>query len=155
MKRCINCNRNISDRGNRATRCGDCQKEFRKHKDDDINKKRGTIRRTAELNQWAKYIPTLTQQDKQDLITCYRNQLKGATGREALDIRTRIKILDDSYIPNELKETIKEVDHDAAILPHSEQIDWDAARTGWTQYYDDGVVTLSPEVFFRKKKVDQ
>jgi len=30
-------------------------------------------------------------------------------------------------------------------------INWDKAKHGWTKYHDDGVVTLDPEVFFRKK----
>ena len=30
-------------------------------------------------------------------------------------------------------------------------VNWEKAERGWTQYYDDGVVTLDPEVFFRKR----
>ena len=40
-----------------------------------------------------------------------------------------------------------------SILIGTERINWDRAKTGWTNYYDDGVVTLSPKVFFGKWKV--
>jgi tRNA U34 5-carboxymethylaminomethyl modifying enzyme MnmG/GidA len=170
MKQCLDCNRDISEKGNRSIRCDVCQVKHRnryKKKSDRLshdkwNNEHGTTRRTKELNQWANQyglnkdqILTISQQYMQDLITCYRNQLKGATGREALNIKTKIKILDDNYISNELKETIKEVDHENAILPHTERINWDKAKTGWTNYYDDGLVTLSPKVFFGKWKVDK
>ena len=35
-------------------------------------------------------------------------------------------------------------------------INWDKAKHGWARYYDDGLVTLDPKVFFRyQKKVKQ
>lgn len=155
LKECLDCECDISDRPNRSVRCENCQKEFRKHKDVNINKHRGTIRRTKETYQWSKFVATLSQQEIHDIVSCYRNQLRQATGREKLDIKTRIKILCGLYTPNELKETIKEVDHEYAMLPHSEQINWQKADHGWTKYYDEGLVTLSPDVFFGKKKVDK
>jgi len=38
------------------------------------------------------------------------------------------------------------------IAPGTRGINWYKARTGWTRYFDDGVVTLDPKVFFRKRK---
>jgi len=31
-------------------------------------------------------------------------------------------------------------------------VNWEKAKRGWARYYDDGVVTLDPEVFFRRRK---
>jgi len=31
-------------------------------------------------------------------------------------------------------------------------VNWEAAEHGWAKYHDDGLVTLDPEVFFRKRR---
>ena len=162
MKECLDCNRDISDKGNRTLRCDKCQNKHRaiyKKKSDDKshikwNNKVGSARYNKDTYQWTKQIKKLSQAGLRDLVSCYRNRLIGTTGREKLDIKTRIKIICKMYKPNKLKETIKEVDHENAMLPHTEQINWDKAKTGWTNYYDAGLVTLSPEVFFGKWKVN-
>lgn len=163
LKHCLDCNCDISDKGNRAIRCNDCQekhrnnyeKENHKKRNEKSNKEHGSTRYNKTTYQWTKFVKTLSQQEIHDLVSCYRNQLRQATGREKLDIKTRIKILCDLYEPNELKETINEVDHEYAMLPHSEHINWQKAEHGWTKYYDEGLVTLNPDVFFGKKKVNK
>lgn len=40
------------------------------------------------------------------------------------------------------------------IAPETSGINWDKAKHGWTRYYDDGVVTLNVDLFFRHKKED-
>lgn len=57
---------------------------------------------------------------------------------------------DELFVQSITESTIRK----RAMLPHSEHINWDEAKTGWAQYYDDGLVTLSPEVFFGKWKVN-
>ena len=34
-------------------------------------------------------------------------------------------------------------------------VNWKKAKHGWTKYYDDGIVTLDPGVFFGKKKKEK
>ena len=171
MKRCLKCNCDISDRGNRAIRCNNCQKEFRKHKDDDINKKRGSTRCNKETNDWSKQIKKLSQAEIHDLVSTYRNKLRYANGREKMDIKTRIKILTGYYkdakpldyrgVSNR-HNYYSDYDPDnietwetSGILSASRFINWEKAKKGWTKYHDDGLVTLSPDVFFGKwKKVD-
>ena len=36
------------------------------------------------------------------------------------------------------------------IAPGTNGINWDKAKNGWTRYYDDGLVTLSPKIFFKR-----
>ena len=31
------------------------------------------------------------------------------------------------------------------------EVDWIGALEGWVPYYDDGIITLNPNVFFEKK----
>ena len=38
------------------------------------------------------------------------------------------------------------------IAEETRGINWHKAKTGWTNYFDDGIVTLSAKVFFRKRK---
>ena len=40
------------------------------------------------------------------------------------------------------------------IAPETNGINWDRARHGWVRYYDDGIVTLDPKLFFKQKKED-
>ena len=39
-----------------------------------------------------------------------------------------------------------------SIAPGTRGINWKKAEYGWAQYFDDGVVTLNAELFFRKRK---
>ena len=39
-----------------------------------------------------------------------------------------------------------------SIASGTEHINWKKAEKGWTRYFDDGVVTLDPKVFFRRRK---
>lgn len=38
------------------------------------------------------------------------------------------------------------------IAPETNGVNWDKARHGWTRYYDDGVVTLDADLFFRTRR---
>ena len=38
------------------------------------------------------------------------------------------------------------------VVEGTRRVNWEKAKHGWTRYYDDGVVTLDPEVFFRVRK---
>lgn len=222
MKKCLTCNCDISDRGNRATKCKECQRKTRHNK---WNKKIGTARRTSSMYHWKTEIKSMSKCEVSYIITQCKKQLKHCTNyREKLDLITLIKIItriyeqipnlrgvkriatlkcddckfnnkftkdctfkntmDDSTIPNygcndyqydseilykdrnDILQIIKELTqiypqpefmekelrekdiHALAILPHTERINWDKAKTGWTQYYDDGLVTLNTDVFF-------
>ena len=35
------------------------------------------------------------------------------------------------------------------------RINWKKAKHGWARYYDDGIITLDPDVFFGKKKKEK
>ena len=174
MKKCEKCGCDISDRGNRSVKCNDCQKKYRKEynkiTNGQSNKQLGSIRYNKETYQWARQIKKLSQAEIHDLVSTYRNKLTHAKGREKMDIKVRIKILTDCY------KNAKPLDYRGAryppnkhysnydpdnietwktsgIISSSRYINWDKAKTGWTQYYDDGLVTLSPDMFFGKWKV--
>lgn len=228
MKKCLDCNHDISDRGNRATRCTKCQRKYRLLVFDKDNKRKGTARRTYSMYHWFKEIQYMSKCEVSCIITQCKKQLKHCNNyREKLDLVTLIKIItriydevpnlrgvkriatlkcddckfnnrflkkctlgnemDDltynyecndyqydseilykdrndisailrdiereyptaEFMENELKE--KDIPR-LAIAPGTERINWERAETGWTQYYDDGLVTLSPEIFFGKKK---
>ena len=58
---------------------------------------------------------------------------------------------DELFIQPVTENTIRK----RAMLPHSEEINWQKAEHGWTKYYDEGIITLDPDVFFSKKKVNK
>lgn len=42
---------------------------------------------------------------------------------------------------------------DNIALPNKHvNINWKKAKHGWAKYYDDGIITLDPKVFFRGRK---
>lgn len=46
----------------------------------------------------------------------------------------------------------KYLEKNIALPNRHTSINWDKAKHGWTRYYDDGIITLDPDLFFRTKK---
>ena len=98
MNKCIDCNCDISDRGNRAIRCDRCQRIYRLSVFNTDNKRKGTARRDKSTYQWKQELVNLTSDDLMQLVTIYKERIKYAkTDEETKELRTRIKIITVLY----------------------------------------------------------
>lgn len=95
MRHCTICNTDISNLGNRAIRCKECQKLY---KTSLWNRLLGSARANKERYQFFKMLQDLTLVELQVIFGKTKRDCKYAVNRKELtEIRTRLKIVNNVY----------------------------------------------------------
>lgn len=140
-----------------------------KHKKErkQYNKRMGIlrpIRMNAETYQWSKEMQELTQNEVLAMFNLYKIKKRHEKDtRKNHILRTQIKWLygkvymEKSVSPDNprykmLAVSIPNSDNEHLFMECSSRVNWSMAESGWTDFYDDGVVTLSPLVFYDEEE---
>lgn len=155
MKICKDCNAKLIKRGNNVVRCKKCQRIANLEKWKRCRKLQGNMRTNKETYQWWKQIEKLRSNELQGLVTIYRIKLKHTSDyMERLKLKMRLKRITKIYSEKSVSprfEKWKTLMLSKSNKRETGDINWEKAEHGWTDFYDDGVVTLLPSLFFFDK----